>query len=859
MILPDTVLQDLRYGARMLYRGAGFTLVAVLALAVGIGVNTAAFTAYKAMVERPLDARDPGQMVNLALIRHLGAIDPMFSVPDYQSYRERLHSFSGVIAQSVQHLALSNAGNIVSERNSTDRSLFGRLGLIPPGASNVEFAGTFIVSENYFAVLGVKPLRGRSFDSIGTAELAAAPSVLISENYWRSRFAADPALLGRTIRLNGAAFTIVGITPHDFVGGNVFVPDFWLPLSLEPLLHANDSWLSERENECCRLFGRLAPGVSQRQAQAEVTLVANRLRTLHDPHSELAKPVTSLVWRGSPFPLPLKEYGGMRFAILLIMSAVGMVLAVACANVASLQLARTASRQSELGMRLSLGASRLRIIRQLLTESALLGLLAGALALPLSWGLTSLLANEYVNALPADLGTVVFHVTPDAGIFLYVLAISLAAGVLFGLTPALESSRSALAAAFKAKGGTSPGSGRRMRDLLITIQVAVSLVLMIAGSMFIHSAVHLRKEDPGYDSKHVVDVDVQFPEWSKYAAIRKSDVIDRLRSRLAAVPGVTEITSARTPDDDLFFTAAVPLNNEKTSAERRQSVLHYRYVQSNYFETLGIPLSLGRSFRSQPGYVENAVILSESAAKQLWPGQNPLGRRVRLGAADEKYQSQLIADGRVYQVVGVSRDTRGLDLDGGDSKQIYLPLPNDRLQDRPILIRTESNPAQVINALGRTVASIDPNLMVSFSTLEEMLRRNPSFVMSSLAAAFVSAVGLIGLLLALMGIHGMVSYIVVLRTREVGIRMAIGAQRRDILALMLRESTRPVIVGLIFGAILAVGASYLLRSVFYRLDTFDGVSFVGMAVLFCFVALLAAYAPSRRAMRVEPMTALRYE
>jgi hypothetical protein len=256
MILPGTVLQDLRYGARMLFRNPGFTAVAVLALALGIGLNTAVFTAYKAMFARPFDARDPGEMVNLALVRDSGEVDFSFSYPDYEAYRDFVHSFRGLIAFSNEHPRLSNAGGMISQRTSAAGSLVGRLGLFPSAASNAEFASVFLVSENYFKVLGVAALRGRTFDLIGIPELVASPSVLISENYWQKRFGGDPAMLSKTIHLNDARFTIVGVTPHDFVGTSAVVPDFWLPLSLEPLVHADDNWLRNRENQCCRLFGR---------------------------------------------------------------------------------------------------------------------------------------------------------------------------------------------------------------------------------------------------------------------------------------------------------------------------------------------------------------------------------------------------------------------------------------------------------------------------------------------------------------------------------------------------------------------------------------------------------------------------
>lgn len=836
----------------MLSRNAGSTVVTVFALAIGIGINTAVVTAYKAMVARPLDARPPTEMVNLALVRDSGATDYTFSYPDYEAYRDSVHSFSGLIAFRLARVTLSNAGGMISQRDSVPASGVGRLGLLPSGASNAEFATVCVVSENYFKVLGVTALHGRTFESEGVPKFVATPPVLISENYWQRRFARDPAMLGKTIHLNGLAVTIIGITPHDFVGTGIGAPTFWLPLSIEPLINADGQWLRERENQRYRLFGRLASGVSIGRAQAEMSPIADRLRTLHDPHSESAKPATVLVWPGSPFPLPLKHYGGLTLAILLIMAAAGMVLAVACANVGSLQLARARARQNELRTRLSLGASRLRIIRQLVTESALLGLLAGVFALLFTWAFLKVGVTLIANAFPVEYGTLVFDVTPDLEIFAYVFAVSLVAGMLSGLAPAMESSGSALASSIRA--GTSPIRSRRLQDVLVAAQVAFSLVLMIAGSMAIRSSIKSLEMDTGYESKHVIDLDFQFAEASKYTAARKLALVHELRTRLAALPGVAAITSARPPGDSRFRTAAVSLENV-------QSTLHYGYVQANYFQTLGIPLFMGRGFQSQAGQPEQSIILSESAAKQVWPGQNPIGRSLRLGPTDERphNRSELFVTGPAYQVVGVARDTRGAEFDGSDSKRIYLPLAEDRLQGYSILIRTQSDAAQVTRAIDSVISSIDPNMLATSSTLEEMLRQSPPFIVSSLAAGVASTVGLLGLLLALMGIYGTVGYIVVLRTREVGIRMAIGAQKRDVLGLILRESARPVLAGLIAGILLAVGASYLARGLLYGLNGVDGVSFAGVSLLFLTVALLASYPPARRATRVDPMVALRYE
>jgi len=863
-MLPGTVLQDLRYGARMLWRNLGFTLAAVLALGIGIGVNTATFTAYKAFFKRSLDARESGQMVNLALLLHSGSSeqssDPVawFSIPDYEAYRDQVHSFSGLIAASIpQNLTLTGAGGIAGRRKGADGSLVGRLGLLP-SINNLETASTFLVSENYFSVLGVGAIRGRTFGPEDSSK--TAPAGLISENYWQKRFGGDAAVLGKTVRLNGVAVTIVGITPHNFVGTSVEAPDFWLPLSLEPLIHPDNNWLRNRENLCCRLFARLASEVSIDHAQAEMTLVAGQLSTLHDPHADLGKPAKAVIWPGSPFPYPLKQYGGLEYAILLIMVAVGMVLVIACANVASLQLARAASRQNELGMRLSLGASRLRIIRQLLTESALLGLIAGTVALLFSWAFLQTLVVVIADAFPDEYGTFIFHVTPDLGIFAYVFCLSLMAGILFGLAPALESSGAALASASKASPGTGKVRGRRMRDVLTVAQVAVSLVLLIAGSMLIRSSIRAVKMDTGYDSQHVLSLELRFPEGDTYGADRRATLVRELRTHLSGLPGVVAITSGRAPDGGGIRTAAVSVNGEKPSPKNTRAILFYTYIQPNYFQTLGIPLLFGRGFQAQGSESENAVILSESAAQLLWPGQNPIGRRLRLEPGGQfKIKGDVLSDGPAYEVIGVARDTRGILLNGSDSEEIYLPMPEDRMQEFPILIRTQPAPTQITNAIGPMILSLDPSLVAYTFTLEEMLRQTESFLASSISAAFASSIGMLGLLLASMGIYGTVSYMVVLRTREVGIRMALGARKRDVLILMLRESTRPVIAGLIAGVCLAIGASYLLRGVLYGLNTIDGVSLVGVSALFLAIALLASYMPSRRAMRVDPMVALRYE
>lgn len=860
--VPQSILRDLHYGWRGLWRNARFTAVAVVALALGIGINTAIFTAYKALFLRGVEARDAGSMVNVLLVRHNGNVDSYFSYPDYQAYRDQVHGLSGLITEGhmYEQVILSGAGGTVAERSATSDSLFGKWGLLPSNtrASTAEIASIFMVSEDYFTTLGVVPLRGRLFVEQDRDALAAAPGVVISENYWQKRFGGDPSVVGKPIRLNGAAFTVLGITPHDFVGTGIGVPDFWIPLSLEPLIHPGDRSLKDSDDECCLVYGRLAPGVTVGQAQAELTALAQRQFTLHKKAKAEDAPASIQLTPGSPFPRKFPP--SLRFAIALIMAATALVLVIACANVASLQLARAAARQGELGLRLSLGASRRRLIRQLLTESALLGLIAGTFAFFCSWAMLAILAKLGKDALPADMGTYIVHVNPDREVFAYVFGISIVAGVLFGLAPALESTGSALTAALKAGAMMSPMRSRRLRDFLVGGQVAVSLVLLIGGSMLVRSATRALTMDTGYETKHVVDLHLQYPEGRQYDAARQQELVSELRRRLATTPGVVSVTAGRAPDDGGIRSAAVTIDGGKADVRSVKAYLDYTYVEGNFFDALGIPLIQGHSFGMQAEEPEPVVVLSEAAAQQLWPGQRAVGRSIQLNTEGQYHEkSELLPDGRTYEVIGISRTVRGALIDNSDAAEIYLPIPEDRLQDYPILVRTSGAPGELVRNLGTILGSVDPNLVGTTFTLEDLLRSTPPFAASSLAALIAGTVGLLGLVLAAMGIYGTVSYMVVLRTREVGIRMALGARKREILSLLLRDSSGPVVMGLGAGLVLAIGDSYLLRGVLYGIGRIDFVSFGGVSLLFLAIALIASYVPSRRAMRVNPVEALRYE
>jgi putative ABC transport system permease protein len=495
-------------------------------------------------------------------------------------------------------------------------------------------------------------------------------------------------------------------------------------------------------------------------------------------------------------------------------------------------------------------------MRQLLTESAALGLIAGAIALPFTWALLRIAVRMASQNLP---DFAVFNVTPDLSIFSFTFGISLTAGILFGLAPAVEVSRSGISSSLR--GGTSALRTRRLQDALLAAQVSLSLVLLIAASMLIRSSKNTLSMETGYESKRVVHLSLDFPEGTKYLPERRAAFVSELQRRLAALPSVVAVTSAKAPDDNSFRTAALAEGQGTSATPHRQSILHYKYIQANYFQTLGIPLFVGRSFPEHGSSPERSVILSESAAKQLWPGANPIGLSLRLGPVDEKPHSErdLSVDGPKYLVIGIARDTRGVEFDGSDARQVYSQLADQNSPGQPMLVRSRSDPSGIVREAGPIVSSIDPEVTVTVSTLDELLRSSAPFIGSRLAGASASAVGFFGLVLALMGIYGTVSYIVVLRTREVGIRMAIGAQARDVLGLILRESLRPVLGGLGVGWVLAIGASYALRVLLFGLGMIDTVSFLGVSLLFLAVGLLAAYPPSRRATRIDPQVALRYE
>jgi predicted permease len=864
--LLETIGQDIRFAARMLAKHPGFTALAILVLAVGIGVNTAVFTAYKAVLLQPLEGKDPGQLVNVYRTTSHSPYDPRFSYPDYVAYRDQNRVFSGLIASTGDSLALSG-GPDASSGGSSFGTLMGGFGFQFPSVTSggAQFVNAMSVSEDYFSVLGVNAVRGRVFLPQDGHDLDAHPALLISENYWQRRFGGNPSLIGQSLKLNGVSFAVIGITPHDFMGTNGNVPNFWIPLRLRPLVFQSADLLRDREDNSYTLHGRLMPGISMLEAQAAMTLLQDQLRRMHAPRSEGGKSATISLTPGSNLGRPdaVGHNTGLFFALFLIACAVGLVLLVACANVAGLQLARSAARQQEIGVRLSLGASRSRVMRQLLTESALLGLLAGGGSMLMAWWALRLLVVKIAAELPAEWGSPAMRLQPDGYIFLYVFLISLIASVLFGLAPALESSRSSLSSVLKQEGNryALPIGRARMRDLLVGLQVAICVLLLICAGLLIRGSIRSTAINPGYETHRTVWVSAQFPLGFGYTHAKQLAEIRQLQQRLRQLPGVLAVTSGNAPDSGGLRTAAVGLNGNQPTSQDSPRKLFYSYVGGEYLRSLGIPILRGQDFSAKSDAPDQrSIIISESAAEELWPGLEPVGRTLNLDGTNQRHGSgEVLPRGQAYHVIGVARNTRGIIPGGRDAVKAYIVLPSDQIDALPTLIRTEGDPKPVMAALSKQVLAVDPNLIVHFSTLADLMTSTPAFAMSRFSAILATIIGALGLLLACVGIYGTVSYAVVRRTREVGIRMALGAKKADVLGLILRESCRPVFAGLIVGTFAAAGAARLLSALLFGMSTLDPLSFIGVGALFALISMLAAYLPARHATSVDPLVALRYE
>jgi predicted permease len=608
--------------------------------------------------------------------------------------------------------------------------------------------------------------------------------------------------------------------------------------------------------------GRLKPGVSFADAQAELAVLEAQLRASH-PEDRDDEHVRVLPGKNDLALLEPMEWALIAGAMI----AVGLLLLIACANVASLMVAKAAARSREIAVRLALGVSRGQLLRQLLTESVVLGVLAGALGLPFASWMLHLLAVEIASVVPPFWGTINLPVGPDVRVFAYTLAISCAAGIAFGLAPALQASKTDVISAIKEEGsafGLSVDRGR-LRGLLITSQMAACLLLLINSALLLRGSQRALRINPGYETRHIAYFEMYDPERLHYPQARLVQLNHEFVQRMEAVPGVQSVAQAsRGPIGNMRWVDLAPVNKDSVSSEGTNEPFGagYSYVTPNYFATLGIPIVRGRVFTADEAEGQApVVVISEATARRFWPNENPIGKRLRIGSERPGMSFPGEVDPFISssEVIGVAGDVRSMDLTKVDQSYIYLPLSQTRQWTSVLLARTGSDPALVLPTMGQEVRRVDANLPVLGAPLTAMLSTDPHFVISRAGGLLASIIGALGLLLACMGVYGMVSYSVAQRTREIGVRMALGAQRVQVLRLVMIDGLRPILLGMVIGVVASAGVSRVFAATLFGISPVDGVSFMAVSLLLGAIALLATYLPARKAMRVDPMVALRYE
>jgi predicted permease len=837
----ETLFKDIRYGIRGLLKRKAFAAIAVLTLALGIGANTAIFTLVNAVMLKSLPVQKPEELVLFSDTTNEGTSledSPRtgqwnrFSYASYEYFRDHNQSF--------QEIAALRSGESPLSVRQTDAQ-----------ANAAARARGHLVTGNYFSVLGVRAMRGRVLTPEDDKP-GAPPAAVISHHYWEKELNSDPSVVGKSFIINGTTFTVIGVTPPEFFGVRVRrPPDFWLPLSFHPQIELRPSFLTDKQAYWLTLLGRLKTGVTLDQAQAAVNLALRQHLT-----EEAGSQLTEERQKGiqNTYVTLAEGQGGLSALrrdyskpLHMLMAIVGMVLLIACANVGSLLLSRAASRKAEISLRMALGATRRRIIRQLITESMLLAAVGGLFGVLLAqWGVY-VLVGLVAPTSPLD-------TRPDVGVLAFTAGVSIVAGILFGLIPAIQASRTDLSAAMKEKSRTKNGLGRfSLSSVMVVMQVGLSMVLLTGAGLFARSLLKLQNEDVGFDRNNVLLVGID-SRLAGYKPTELAGLYQQVIERLSSLPTVRNVSMATyAPMSGSMRSSSVNITGY-TPQPDEDLIVQDLLTGPKYAETLGVPLLRGREIELRDTASSSRIaVINSTFAEKFFKDQNPIGRTFTFDDETD--------NGAFLEIVGVVGDIKSNDARDKPEPTVYRPIIQIQEQgayNATIMIRTTSDPTPLTPQVRQMLNQIDDKLPIfGVTTLDAQLRENLD--QERLIARLVSFFGALALILACIGLYGVMAQGVARRTSEIGIRMALGARGGNIAWMILRETLYLVLAGLVIGVPAALVGAKLISAQLFGMKPTDPLTLIGASVVLTIVALLAGYLPARRASRVNPLNALRYE